>query len=98
MSGRQAKLTRREIRRASETSVKLMQEQQENAIQAVLERCTQIAYAHQLLTAKLHNLDQRIGALEPVATAVPAPVDSPALPALAPELITAVLAEEEAGR
>lgn len=64
MSGRQAKLDRREIRRAAEAGLRVMQEQQEAAIKAAIQRCNELTTMHDLLSAKVHNLWQRIETLE----------------------------------
>lgn len=65
MSGRQAKLTRREIRRAADPGVRLMQEQQEAAIMSVVERCNVLTTMHDLLSATVHNLRKEVEALKP---------------------------------
>jgi hypothetical protein len=75
MSGKQMKLARREIRRAAEPGLRQMQEQQENAIKEVVQRCGQVMYAHQILVAHVGNLEKRIAALEPTK-----PVDTTPAP------------------
>lgn len=65
MSGRQAKIARREIRRSAESGLRTMQEQQENAIMACLQRVNAALSANQVLTLKVHELTKRVEALEP---------------------------------
>lgn len=63
MSQKQAKIQRREIRRAAETGLRTMQEQQENAIEACIQQTNKLTYNLQILTAKLHNVSKELDEL-----------------------------------
>lgn len=72
MSGRQDKLTRREIRRAAESGLRAMVEAQDAAIRGCVERVNALIMANQIMAQKIASLEKRIVALKAPMSDTPA--------------------------